>query len=203
MNHSRFIAALIGPVVMAVGLLWLARIPPDSPAWRADLADPATLVPPAGVLVDVVLGMVIFGIGISLLVAPLTTALMSSVPLRNAGLASAINNAVSRVGSPLVSALLFIAITATFYPTLASLVPGLQVSDPSVREQVQPLTSPPEGIDPAVADAARRASTDAFHLAMLVSAGLLVAGATINAVGIRNPPRAPAAEETTAPAAAG
>ena len=71
------------------------------------------------------------------------------------------------------------------------------------REQVQPLTSPPEGIDPAVADAARRASTDAFHLAMLVSAGLLVAGATINAVGIRNPPRAPAAEETTAPAAAG
>ena len=193
----------IGPVVMAVGLLWLARIPPDSPAWRADLADPATLVPPTGVLVDVVLGMVIFGIGISLLVAPLTTALMSSVPLRNAGLASAINNAVSRVGSPLVSALLFIAITATFYPTLASLVPGLQVSDPSVREQVQPLTSPPEGIDPAVADAARRASTDAFHLAMLVSAGLLVAGATINAVGIRNPPRAPAAEETTAPAAAG
>ena len=193
----------IGPVVMAVGLLWLARIPPDSPAWRADLADPATLVPPAGVLVDVVLGMVIFGIGISLLVAPLTTALMSSVPLRNAGLASAINNAVSRVGSPLVSALLFIAITATFYPTLASLVPGLQVSDPSVREQVQPLTSPPEGIDPAVADAARRASTDAFHLAMLVSAGLLVAGATINAVGIRNPPRAPAAEESTAPAAAG
>ena len=40
-----------------------------------------------------------------------------------------------------------------------------------------------------MADAARRASTDAFHLAMLVSGALLVAGAATNAVGIRNPAR--------------
>ena len=85
--------------------------------------------------------------------------------------------------------MLFIAITATFYPTLAELVPGLDVGDPEVRRQIQPLTDPPSGTDPALADAARRASTDAFHLAMLVSAGLLVAGAAINAFGIRNPPR--------------
>jgi len=137
----------------------------------------------------VIAGLMDFGIGISMLVAPLTTALMSSVPVRNAGLGSAINNAVSRVGSPLVSAVLFIAITATFYPTLAGLVPGLDVNDPEVRQQVQPLTSTPERIDPALADAARQASTDAFHLAMLVAAGLLLVGAAINGVGIRNPPR--------------
>jgi hypothetical protein len=35
--------------------------------------------------------------------------------------------------------------------------------------------------------AAREASTDAFHLAMLVSAGLCLAGAGVNALGIRNP----------------
>ena len=35
--------------------------------------------------------------------------------------------------------------------------------------------------------AAREASTDAFRLAMMVSAGLLLAGAAINAAGIRNP----------------
>jgi EmrB/QacA subfamily drug resistance transporter len=179
----------IGPVVMAAGLLWLARIPADSEPWRADLGDLATLVPPGSTLVDVLIGLMVFGIGISMLVAPLTTALMSSVPVRNAGLGSAINNAVSRVGSPLVSAVLFIAITAAFYPTLAGLVPGVDVNDPEVREQVQPLTSTPEGTDPALADAARQASTDAFHLAMLVSAGLLVAGAAMNGVGIRNPPR--------------
>jgi hypothetical protein len=51
------------------------------------------------------------------------------------------------------------------------------------------LTSPPDDVEPEVADAARTASTDAFHLAMLVSAGLLVAGGAMNAVGIRNPPR--------------
>jgi EmrB/QacA subfamily drug resistance transporter len=183
----------LGPIIMAAGLLWLARIPPDSSPWRADLADPSTYLPPADVIVDVVLGQLVFGAGISMLVAPLTTALMSSVPVRNAGLGSAINNAVSRVGSPLISAVLFIAITGAFYPTLAALVPGLDVNDPQVRDEVQPLLSPPPDADPALADAARRASTDAFHLAMLVSAGLLVAGAALNGVGIRNPEREPTA----------
>ena len=186
-----------GPLLMAAGLLWLARIPASSSPWRPTMEDAASFVPPAAALVDVVLGMLVFGLGISLLVAPLTTALMGSVPVRNAGLGSAINNAVSRVGSPLVSAVLFIAITATFYPTLASLVPGVDVDDPAVRGQVQPLTSIPDGTDPALADAARQASTDAFHLAMLVSAGLLVAGAAMNAVGIRNPSSSAADAEGT------
>jgi hypothetical protein len=65
------------------------------------------------------------------------------------------------------------------------------------------LTSIPEGTDPALADAARQASTDAFHLAMLVSAGLLVAGAAINGLGIQNPPREAAADQRERAAAAG
>ena len=40
----------------------------------------------------------LFGFGLSLVVAPLTSTLMSSVPVGNAGLASAINNSISRVG---------------------------------------------------------------------------------------------------------
>ena len=178
----------VGPLLMAAGLLWLARIPADSPAWPAEIGDPGTLLPPVGVLVDVGIGLVVFGVGISLVVAPLTTALMSSIPTRNAGLGSAINNAISRVGSPLVSAILFIAITATFWPTLADLLDGVDVGAPQIREQVSPLAGPQPGADPALAAAANRASTDAFHLAMLVSAGLLVVGAGINAVGLRNPP---------------
>ena len=193
----------VGPLVMAAGLLWFARIPSTSPDWPLDLGDPTTWVPPGDVLLDIVLAQVLFGIGISLLVAPLTTALMSSIPVRNAGLGSAINNAVSRVGAPLVSAVLFIVITATFYPTLASLA-GVDTSDPAVRDAVQPLTRPAEDVDPQLAEAARTASTDAFHLAMLVSAGLLVAGAVINATGIRNPTAAELDSASAAtPAAAG
>ena len=190
-----------GPLIMAAGLLWLARIPASSEGWGADLADPATLVPPAAALIDVVPGLIVFGVGISMLVAPLTTALMSSVPVRNAGLGSAINNAISRVGAPLVSAVLFIAITASFYPSLAGLVPGADVDDPGFRQEIQPLTRPPDGTDPEIANAAREASTDSFHLAMLVSAGLLVVGAAMNGVGIRNPAPAEQRRAEAAPTA--
>ena len=195
----------IGPILMGLGLLWLARIPSASEPWLADVAQPATLVPSGGMFADVLPGLLIFGVGIALLVAPLTTALMSSVPVHQAGLGSAINNAVSRVGSPLVSAVLFIAISATFYPSLASRVPGLDVDSSEVRSQVQPLMSTDVQTDPALATAAREASTDAFHLAMLVAALLCLTGAAINGVGIRNPTRDELARESdeTMTAAAG
>ena len=60
---------------------------------------------------------------------------------RRAGLASAINNAVSRAGAPLVGAALFIALSATFYPALAALLPGVDTAAPSFRAAVQPLVA--------------------------------------------------------------
>ena len=53
---------------------------------------------------------------------------------------------------------------------------------------VQPLNAAPEGADAAVADAIAGASADAFHLAMLVAAGLLFAGAAVSAAGLRSGP---------------
>lgn len=175
----------IGPALMAAGLVWLAVVPSDSAAWPADPADPATLMPPVDAIIHVVAPLTVFGIGLALLVAPLTSALMASVPVRNAGLASAINNAISRVGQPVVWAILFIAMTSAFYPTLAELVPGLDVNDPAVRALVQPLASIGADVDPVLAAAAREASVGSFRMAMLVSAGLLAAGAAISAVGLR------------------
>jgi hypothetical protein len=52
-------------------------------------------------------------------------------------------------------------------------------------------------------DAVREASTDAFHLAMLVAAALLLAGAAINGFGIRNPRPEEAARSEAAGEAAG
>jgi hypothetical protein len=93
---------------------------------------------------------------------------------------------------------LFIAITATFYPALAAKVPGLDVNAPELRDAVQPLTPPPSTVDSAVAAAAREASTDAFHLAMLVAALLCATGAAVNGIGIRNQPGRASEETSTA-----
>ncbi|HUG47623.1 MAG TPA: MFS transporter [Candidatus Limnocylindria bacterium] len=173
-----------GPLLMAAGVAWLARLPPDSAPWTVRLGEPATWVPPTSYLVDVLPGMALFGIGLAVMVAPLTTALMRSVPGRQAGLASAINNAISRVGPQLAGALVFIVVTATFYAALQGLQPGLDMSSPEVRRDIAPLNRPAEGVPPEYVEAARQASTQAFGLAMLTSAALLVLGALVNALGI-------------------
>ena len=142
--------------------------------------------PPAGALTDPLPAMLLFGIGISMVVAPLTSTLMSSAPVERAGLASAINNALSRVGQPLLSAGIFILITDRFYASLASRVPGLDPASPALRGDVQPLNAPGSSVDQAIADAARLASTEAFQATMLVVAGLLLAGAVVNWVGLRS-----------------
>jgi hypothetical protein len=122
-----------------------------------------------------------------IMVAPLTTALMTSVPESNAGVASAINNAISRVGSPLVTAVIFVAVASSFYASIARQVPTADVDAPAFRSEVAPLNEPSGDVSLQIREAARAASTDAFHLAMLVSAGLLLVGSAVNAFGIRNP----------------
>jgi EmrB/QacA subfamily drug resistance transporter len=177
----------LGPAIMALGLLWLARIPADSQGWVLGSGGSATLLPPVDYLTDLLPGLVVFGIGLSVMVAPLTTALMTSVPARNSGVASAINNAISRVGSPLVNAVLFVAVATSFYTTISQQVPDLDTGTRQFRNTVAPLNQPPADTAPEVRAAATQASTDAVHLAMGVAAGLLLAGAAVNGVGIRNP----------------
>ena len=130
--------------------------------------------------------MALFGIGLMIMVAPLTTALMTSVPKQNSGVASAVNNAISRVGPQLAGALIFVAIAASFYHGLASRVPGLDTSSDRVRNLAAPLNQPDDAASLEVKAAARGASTDAFHLGMFIAAGLLFAGAAVNGVWIRN-----------------
>jgi EmrB/QacA subfamily drug resistance transporter len=176
-----------GPLIAAGGLLWLARIPASSTAWAVDLANPTTLIPPASTLIDVLPTILAFGVGLSLVVAPLTSTLMSSIPVARAGLGSAINNAISRVGQPLIGALIFIALTTGFYSDLAGRVHGIDPNDPHFRATIAPLNRPSPATPPAMVQAAREASTDAFRLALIVAATLLAAGAAVNGVGLRDP----------------
>jgi Flp pilus assembly pilin Flp len=151
--------------------------------WRASVQDPASLLPPASVFIDILPYALLFGVGISLVVAPLTSTLMGSISGRFSGLGSAINNSIARVGQPLIGAIIFIPISAIYYASLASLT-GVDTTDPAVRKAFQPLNPPAS----ATADqiiASNRASIEAYHVAMLLCAGLLAIGVVVAWYGLR------------------
>ena len=83
----------VGPLVMAVGVAWLSRVGPGTSYW-------------VGVLPPVV----VFGLGLSLMVAPLTMTVLAAAPDDRAGIASGVNNAVARAGSLLAVAALPVAV---------------------------------------------------------------------------------------------
>jgi len=82
-----------GPLVMAAGTLWLLVVGEDVTWWR-----------------DVAPGLTVFGIGLALMVAPLTATVMAAAPDDSAGIASGVNNAVARAGSLLAVAALPMAV---------------------------------------------------------------------------------------------
>ena len=79
----------MGPLVMAAGALLLLTVREDFSYWT-----------------QVLPGILVFGLGISLTVAPLTSAILGSIDTARSGIASAVNNAVSRVAGLIVIALL-------------------------------------------------------------------------------------------------
>jgi EmrB/QacA subfamily drug resistance transporter len=193
-RHGTRLFMTVGPILMALGILWFVRAPADGQAWVIDAGSPSTWVPPADYLIDFLPALVVFGAGLTIMVAPLTTTVMTSIPSRNAGVGSAINNAVSRVGPQLAGALIFIAVAASFVAGVQDRAPV----DPSTRTELAPLNPPPDGSSPELRRAVRESSTDAFHLAMAISAGLLLAGAAANGLGIRD--RVVVEEASAAPA---
>lgn len=175
----------LGPALMAAGLLWFTRLPASSAPWRARPDQLGSLIPPASVLVDVLPALILFGVGIACVVAPLTSTLMGSIPERFSGLGSAINNAIARVGQPLLGALIFVALSATFYAQLGAIAPDIDTTSAAVRAAFPPLNPPRAGATPDQVLAAARASVEAFHLAMGVAAGLVAIGGAIMWVGLR------------------
>jgi hypothetical protein len=60
--------------------------------------------PDASYLIDVLPGAILFGLGISAVVAPLTATVLAAVDVRQAGVASGVNNAVARTAQLLAVA---------------------------------------------------------------------------------------------------
>ena len=74
-------------------------------------------------------GLTLFGLGLALMVAPLTATVLAAAPDRHAGIASGVNNAVARAGSLLAVAALPLAVGLT----------GEEYADPVVFDAGLPL----------------------------------------------------------------
>ena len=102
----------LGPMVCAAGVLILSRVGPGT-GWALVLG-----------------GMVVFGLGLALLVAPLTAAVLAAAPDRLAGAASGINIAVARTGTLLAVAALpaMVGLTGADYRDPVLLTAGYRLA---------------------------------------------------------------------------
>lgn len=178
----------VGPLVSAAGLLLLLRV--------------GTHV---HYLPDVLPGVLVFSLGLSMTVAPLTAAVLADVPQQEAGIGSAVNNAIARVAALLATAAVGAAVAASFGVTLDARL----AADPALGRAAHavvaaakrlPLGRPDvSGLAPtqahALSRAAEYASVHSFHLGLAIAAALLAVGGAVGLAGIRNPRRAVKAAE--------
>jgi EmrB/QacA subfamily drug resistance transporter len=162
-----------GALVAAVGLALFARPGIGGSYWTTFF--PAVLV---------------LGLGMALVVAPLTTTAMGAVEAQHAGVASGVNNAVSRVAGLIAIAVFGIVLVRTFDQRVRIALDRLELPQTArgAIDQELPKLAGAE-VTPAIgtqrAAAARRAIDEsfrsAFRVVMLSAAGLAIAAALVGA----------------------
>jgi hypothetical protein len=139
--------------------------------------------------------MVVVGLGMAVSVAPLTTTVMNAVPQKRAGVASGVNNAVSRTAGLLGIAVLGIVIVRSFNSELDRRLARMDVA-PEVRffidEQRIRLAGAelPSSIDARTRVALKQAINESFvfgfRLVMLTAVGLALVSAFVAFTMIEN-----------------
>lgn len=176
-----------GPLLMAAGYLLLRRL-------DADTSYVADLLP----------GLVVSSIGLALVVSPLTATVLSEADAHDAGIASAVNNAIARTAGLLATAAVGAVLATSYAATLDDELAGEQLSPAGAAQVAEARDRALAPVDasalPAqdravVVDAVETAGVSTFHLAMTIAAGLLVLAGLLGAVFLRNPRRRAAAEE--------
>ena len=168
---------VIGPLLTAAGFVLAARPGTSGDYWTSFF--------PA---------LAFMGLGMSMAIAPLVGVVMGSVEPGRAGLASGINNAVSRAAGLLALALMGVLVAIVFNRELDRRLELASVRPAVVEQLVQERMNlaaarTPRSATPQEADELRTAIDEsfvtAFRLTMLVAAGLAVGSALVAAVTIR------------------
>ena len=150
-------------------------------------------------LTEVLPGILLFSLGLSITVAPLTAAILAGVSQDEAGIGSAINNAVARVAGLIATVAIGALVAAQFSSSLDRQLAGqpLTPRGHAAVAQAKRLTLgrpsvagvPPRQATTIVA-ASDQASLEAFRWGIGVAGVLVICGGLIGAIGIRNPRRA-------------
>ncbi len=169
----------LGPLVAAAGLVLMMRLGAPLNYWT-----------------DVLPALLLFSLGLSATVAPLTATVLADADERNAGIASGVNNAIARVASLLAVAALGAVVSASFSSSIDASLHGRTLSVASTKAVAEAkrrtlasvdVSAPPVAERAPVSDAVRDASVEAFRLGMGLSAALVALGGVLGLVGIVNP----------------
>jgi len=174
-----------GPLVAASGLMLLERV-----------GEPVHYV------ADVLPGLLVFSLGLSMTVAPLTAAVLAGAE-HEAGIASGVNNAVARVAGLLGTAAVGAAVAASFISALNARLAHSALGG-AARAAAQQAKHLPLGVPNvrglpaaqahALTRAAEAASLHSFRLSLAIAAALVAGGGLAGAIGVRNPGREVLAE---------
>lgn len=136
--------------------------------------------------------LVVLGVGMAITVAPLTTVVMNSVVQTRAGIASGINNAVSRTAGLLAIAVLGIVMQQTFNTSLgkrlAHLQPPVQTQNALLQQRDKLAGMKVPDTPPQVRSAIDDSFIDGFRRVMFVGAALALLSAATAATLIRDMP---------------
>jgi predicted MFS family arabinose efflux permease len=154
-------------------------------------------------LADILPGVLLFSLGLSATVAPLTATVLSAVEQRRAGIASGVNNAVARIAGLVAIAVVGAVVASRFDAALDHRLPPAALDQARTRPLVtQVPDSVPPGQHAQARDVLADASVSAFRAGIILSAALVAAGGVVSAVGVKNPGggagrrRAPAVRQT-------
>jgi EmrB/QacA subfamily drug resistance transporter len=149
-EHGPRLYLTIGPTLIGASMLLFLGLEQRSDYWTFGVA-----------------GLTVLGLGLACVVAPITATALSSAPSEYSGIASGVNQTVSRFGNLVAVAVLGVVVALVFEASggSADAVPlAVGQSDPELRS----------------------ASIDAFRAAIVVAASLAFAGAATAVLGISN-----------------